>query len=159
MATTQISLDDLEEFLKQRNQEIKDKVASIYIKYIQKILMKCPFSYSESISSELSRDIVKYGDKLMRCCGCLDCDEDDELNEVNGKGFDFQTFQKSITLKVLVEDAYDKDVSSFINVDENYTSVSEVASLTDTLVAVRDFLKNKGSARIHSHHHHALWLH
>ena len=137
MADTPIP--NLLQFLENRNREIKDKVASIYMKNATEMLMKPPFCYSESISSEVAEGIVNYGDKLTCNCG----EGDERMDEVNGIGDEFQALQKSITLKVISGDGYDMDVSSFITTDEYYTSVSMVTSFVDTLLAVRAFLKTK----------------
>ena len=136
-----IPLSSLWRILEQRNNDIIDKVAKIYRKDVQDILMKPPFSYSETLASEIAKDIVNDGDRI-RCSACLDSN-DDELNEVNGIGDEFQALQKSITLKILSGNVDDMNVSNFINVDERFIHVSEVTSWRDTLTAVKEFLKTK----------------
>ena len=70
---------ELLQTLEHRNGEIKNTVGDIYINTAKGILMKPPFAYSESISSDVADGIVNYGDKLMANAIAEDDDEGEIL--------------------------------------------------------------------------------
>ena len=144
-ASTRISVANLWQFLEHRNSEIKDKVASIFVKNAKRILMNLPFSFCESISSEVAEGIVNYGDKLM-CNALIEEDSERKVEEVNDIGDEFQAIRDSVTLKVICENEPEKLNHRSLNLltkDDSDISVSKAASLQDALQVVREFLRTK----------------
>ena len=149
-AATRISMANLSQFLDHRNSEIKDKVSTMFVGNAKEILMKWPFSFSESMSSEVAEGIVNYGDKVMYNF-LIEEEGEAELKELNDIGDKFQALQDSVTLKVISGDGHERlnhivnDVRrlDLLSSDDSFTSVSKSESFQDTLHAVRDFLRAK----------------
>ena len=130
---------DIQQFLEQpSSEEVRDKVGTLYMAKAKDMLMRPPFCYSEDISSEVAEGIVKFGDKIRCNCG----EEDVHADELNAIGTQFQTLQNNIVMKVKCGENMD-DSQLITSSDESDTSDCNAASLVDTLLAVRKFVKTK----------------
>ena len=93
-----------EQHMSQRNESLKNRLASIHISTAKGILMSPPFCYSENISREISDGIVNYADKLMSNAMADSDDEDDEMIELNQMGDDFQAMVDTTLLLLIIDD-------------------------------------------------------
>ena len=91
-----------EQIFSERNDVLKDKIASIYTSTVKGTLISPPFCYSERISKEVSEGIVNYGDKLMSNV-FVESDEEDEIDEINQIGEDFQVMVYGTILELSVD--------------------------------------------------------
>ena len=86
-----------------RNNEVKERIRTKYIRDATNMLMITPFCYSEKISREVAEGIVDHADKLMTNADAEDSDDDQEMNELNNMGDKFQSMQNSIWLLMHVD--------------------------------------------------------
>ena len=133
-----------QQHVSQRNETVKNKIASIYISTAKGTLMSPPFSYSEKISGEVSEGIVNYGDKLMSNA-MAESDDDDEMDELNQIGEDFQAMVPATALELTI-DQQPPPVDMVHNLypmpDKGfYISKSTVSQFAKGLEEIRNFLK------------------
>ena len=133
-----IPISKLQQFLERASSaEVRDKVGAIYMENAKDMLMSPPFCYDARTSADVAEGIVKHGDKISCNCGQGDV----RMDELNAIGDAFQALQRSTALKVISGE--NMGDSALITSDDIDTSLCNVASFADTLLAVRDFVKTK----------------
>ena len=87
----------------ERNEVLKNKLASIHISTAKGTLISEPFHYPEKISGQVAEGIVNYGDKLMSNA-LAESDDEGEIDELNQIGEDFQAMVSGTLLELVVDE-------------------------------------------------------